>query len=155
MSLSTFPNSLKLDSKPFIVAIPDADVAELKSLLKASRLGPSTPTNSNPSDHSLGVSMDWLKAAKQTWETSFDWNLEVLCIKGNARIISTASLASHHLLAIHVSVSSQLVERAACCCRSAFQDQPVLIRLNMSDIPIRLWPPAPSAFLNGPQCPAP
>jgi hypothetical protein len=70
---STFPNSLKLDSKPFIVAIPDADVAELKSLLKASRLGPSTPTNSNPSDHSLGLSIDWLKAAKQTWETSFDW----------------------------------------------------------------------------------
>jgi hypothetical protein len=69
----TFPNPPKLDVKPFTVAIPDADIAELKSLLKASRLGPSTPTNSNPFDHSLGVSMDWLKTAKQAWETSFDW----------------------------------------------------------------------------------
>jgi microsomal epoxide hydrolase len=70
---STFPSPPKLEAKPFTVAIPEADVAELKSLLKVSRLGPSTPTNSNPSDHSLGVSMDWLKNAKQVWETSFDW----------------------------------------------------------------------------------
>ncbi|KAF8207393.1 epoxide hydrolase-like protein [Mycena galopus ATCC 62051] len=70
---STFPNPPGLEAKPFTVAIPDADVAELKSLLKASRLGSSAPTNSNPFDHSLGVSLDWLKTAKRTWETSFDW----------------------------------------------------------------------------------
>jgi hypothetical protein len=70
---STSPNPPKLDVKPFTVSIPDVDVAELKSLLKASRLGPSIPTNSNPSDHSLGVSMDWLKNAKHAWETGFDW----------------------------------------------------------------------------------
>ncbi|KAF8207427.1 epoxide hydrolase [Mycena galopus ATCC 62051] len=73
---STFPNPPGLEAKPFTVSISDADVAELKSLLKASRLGPSTPTNSNPSDHSLGVSLDWLKTAKQTWETSFDWRAQ-------------------------------------------------------------------------------
>ncbi|KAJ7815316.1 Alpha/Beta hydrolase protein [Mycena olivaceomarginata] len=67
---STSPNPPKLDAKPFTVAIPDADVAELKSLLKASRLGPSIPTNSG------GVSMDWLKNAKHAWETGFDWRAQ-------------------------------------------------------------------------------
>ncbi|KAJ7681842.1 Alpha/Beta hydrolase protein [Mycena polygramma] len=77
MSLfSTFPNSPKLDIEPFAVGVSDADVAELKSLLKASRLGPSTPTNSNPSDHSLGLSQEWVKTAKQAWETSFDWRAQ-------------------------------------------------------------------------------
>ncbi|KAJ7218632.1 Alpha/Beta hydrolase protein [Mycena pura] len=73
---NTFPNPPKLDVKPFTVAIPDADVVELKSLLKASRLGPSTPYNENPSDHSSGVSLDWLRTAKQAWETTFDWRAQ-------------------------------------------------------------------------------
>ncbi|KAJ7622740.1 epoxide hydrolase, partial [Mycena polygramma] len=77
MSLfSAFPNPPKLNIKPFAVGVSDADVAELKSLLKASRLGPLTPTNSNPSDHALGISQEWLKSAKQVWETSFDWRAQ-------------------------------------------------------------------------------
>ncbi|KAF8155227.1 putative hydrolases or acyltransferase [Mycena galopus ATCC 62051] len=85
---STFPNAPKLEAKPFTVAIPDADVAELKSLLKASRLGPSTPANSNPSDHSLGVSMHWLKTAKEAWETSFDWRAQEKTINSFPQFIT-------------------------------------------------------------------
>ncbi|KAJ7660255.1 Alpha/Beta hydrolase protein [Mycena polygramma] len=36
----------------------------------------STPTNDNPDDHSLGLSLEWLKNAKHEWETGFDWRAQ-------------------------------------------------------------------------------
>ncbi|KAJ6475975.1 Alpha/Beta hydrolase protein [Mycena vitilis] len=77
MSLfSTFPHPPKLPIEPFAVNVSDADVDELKSLLKASRLGPSTPTNGDPADHALGLSREWLKSAKEAWVKSFDWRAQ-------------------------------------------------------------------------------
>ncbi|KAJ6464772.1 Alpha/Beta hydrolase protein [Mycena vitilis] len=93
--------SIGLDITPFAIGVSDADVVELKSLLKASRLGPLTPTNSNPSDHALGVSREWMKAAKQAWESSFDWRAKEKTINSFPQLVPVHVEGKEYLHDIH------------------------------------------------------
>ncbi|KAJ9495788.1 hypothetical protein H2202_008831 [Exophiala xenobiotica] len=74
-NFDTLPHSASKTIKPFNVAIPQQDLDNLTTLLKLSRLPPPTYENSLPGGGGprLGLRRDWLSAAKQHWETEFDW----------------------------------------------------------------------------------
>jgi microsomal epoxide hydrolase len=68
-----FPSaSATIRPKPFKVAILDAQLEELKYLLKYSKLAPNTYENSQE-DRKYGITNRWIREAKNTWENNFDW----------------------------------------------------------------------------------
>ncbi|KAI5475439.1 hypothetical protein MNV49_001429 [Pseudohyphozyma bogoriensis] len=54
------------------IDVPDEAIAELRTLLKASRVAPLTYENSRE-DRKYGIAHKWILDAKEHWETSFDW----------------------------------------------------------------------------------
>ncbi|KAF2165285.1 hypothetical protein M409DRAFT_55708 [Zasmidium cellare ATCC 36951] len=68
------PSGATSNVKPYELHIPEADVQNMKNLLKLCRLAGPVYENSMPGGkRTLGVRRDWLADAKQTWETDFDW----------------------------------------------------------------------------------
>jgi len=69
-----FPSdpSATIHPEPFKVAIPDSALDELKLLLKHSKLAPQT-YESSQEDRKYGITSQWIKEAKETWEHGFDW----------------------------------------------------------------------------------
>lgn len=69
---SVSPPNATIKVTPFKVAIPDEALEELQTLLKYSKLGPVT-YESVQQDRKYGVTHDWLRNAKDTWQNKFNW----------------------------------------------------------------------------------
>jgi microsomal epoxide hydrolase len=69
---SQLPSSATLRPTPFEVKISDADVDELKLLVKLAKLPPDTYENQQ-ADSKYGINKKWIADAKTYWETQFDW----------------------------------------------------------------------------------
>tara|TARA_R110002060_G_scaffold40086_1_gene51373 strand:- start:251 stop:478 length:228 start_codon:yes stop_codon:yes gene_type:complete len=69
---STLPASVQKKPTPFEVSVPDDDIAELKQLLKLSRLPKKTYENQQE-DRRYGVNLSWLTEVKRAWLEEFDW----------------------------------------------------------------------------------
>lgn len=69
---STPPTSLKqsLSVEPFKIAIPDSDLEELQTSLKAARLP--RPIYEGD-DRRYGVTSGWMDKAMSRWRDGFDW----------------------------------------------------------------------------------
>lgn len=63
--------------EPFQLHVPDSEIADFKTLLKLSPIGPQTYDNTVSTREEggkyFGVTRDWLSSAKDTWLNSFDW----------------------------------------------------------------------------------
>ena len=58
--------------QPFKLSIPDSSLEELQTLLKLSKIGPTT-WESSQDDRRYGVTAAWLASAKEHWMKRFDW----------------------------------------------------------------------------------
>lgn len=68
------PQNASKSIKPFTLHYPDADIKQMKDLLKLTPLADPIFENSLPDgDRHLGLRRDWLSEAKRVWETDFDW----------------------------------------------------------------------------------
>lgn len=76
MSYSTPPNKPTISIRPHSLDIPSADIDELRTLLKSSRLTRRTYENTTQ-DVYLGVKRDWVEEARRYWLDDYDWY--VLC----------------------------------------------------------------------------
>ena len=65
-----FKGNLKVQD--FKVSVPKQDIEEFKTLLKLSKIGPETFTNTS-SDANYGVSHLWVVKAKDRWLNGYDW----------------------------------------------------------------------------------
>lgn len=72
MSFSTPPNEPTIPLRPFTLSVPQADVDELRSLLKSSRLTKRTYENTTQEVY-LGVKRDWVEEATRYWLEEYDW----------------------------------------------------------------------------------
>ncbi len=66
------PSTAKITPTSFKVSIPQADLVELKKLLKLSKLAPETYENVQ-NDRRFGVTGEWMKQATAHWEHGFSW----------------------------------------------------------------------------------
>ncbi|KAK4981979.1 hypothetical protein LTR50_007860 [Elasticomyces elasticus] len=71
-SFNKIPSGAKQQPKPFKANIEEEKLSEFKQLLKLSKLGPVTYENQQE-DRRYGVTRQWMKNAKEHWETKFDW----------------------------------------------------------------------------------
>ncbi|KAJ6104879.1 alpha/beta-hydrolase [Penicillium sp. IBT 16267x] len=62
--------------EPFAFHVSEEELVEFRDLLKLSTIGPATWWNQQKTSE-FGVSLEWLSKAKETWLTSFDWQLLV------------------------------------------------------------------------------
>lgn len=74
VAFSTLPQTAKAQPTPYNVSISEEKTAELKQLLKLSKIGPETYENrhAEPTKGKLGLTRQWLLNAKEEW-LSFDW----------------------------------------------------------------------------------
>lgn len=72
MPFDTVPSNASLKPSKFTAQVSDQDLNDFKQLLKLSKIGPETYENLRE-DRYFGVNRQWLKEAKQHWETSYDW----------------------------------------------------------------------------------
>ncbi|KAF7982194.1 hypothetical protein HWV62_29989 [Athelia sp. TMB] len=72
MSFARLPSNATLSPEPFTAAIPDATLDELRTLVKYAKLAPDTYEGSLE-DLKYGISNRWIREAKETWATTFDW----------------------------------------------------------------------------------
>jgi hypothetical protein len=75
MTYSILPDCVKAEAvRPFIVDIPDEELACMKTLLSLSNIPGVCYENSLPGgNRSLGLPREWLLAAKLAWENEFNW----------------------------------------------------------------------------------
>ncbi|KAL7928265.1 Alpha/Beta hydrolase protein [Trichoderma chlorosporum] len=66
------PRSMPGRPEPFVMYVPETELAEFQELLKLSKIGPATWWNQH-NDGRFGVSREWLSQAKETWLSTFDW----------------------------------------------------------------------------------
>ncbi|KAJ7645429.1 Alpha/Beta hydrolase protein [Mycena polygramma] len=71
MSFTKLPATAKSTPTPFKVAVPDAAIDELQTLLKLAKVAPPTYESLRP-DAKFGVTTDWIQKAKNEW-ANFDW----------------------------------------------------------------------------------
>lgn len=71
-SFGTIPQNAPGKPEPFTLRVSDEDLADFRSLLRLSKVGPATWENGR-GDGSLGVTRDWLAGAKDAWLGAFDW----------------------------------------------------------------------------------
>jgi len=71
---NTIPPTAKAQPRPHKVCIPEEKVAEMKQLLKLSKIGPVTYENlhAEPTKGKFGLTREWLSTAKEEW-LAFDW----------------------------------------------------------------------------------
>jgi microsomal epoxide hydrolase len=72
MEYSKFPKGATLPATPFIAAIPEGELARLKSLISPATFGPETFENLQE-DGKFGISHKWLSSAVRTWQRDYDW----------------------------------------------------------------------------------
>lgn len=72
MSFDSIPSKASLKPSKFTAHVSDHDLNDFKQLLKLSKIGPETYENLK-NDRYFGVTRQWLKEAKQHWESSYDW----------------------------------------------------------------------------------
>lgn len=68
----TLPPNATGSFHPFTINTPQAELDNLNTLLRLSRLGSPSYENSLP-DRRLGLSFDWLQNAVKYWSEQFDW----------------------------------------------------------------------------------
>lgn len=72
----TLPGAAASQVDTFQLHVPDNEVADFKTLLQLSKLGPETYENrasTRESGKYYGITRDWLSNAKETWLDKFDW----------------------------------------------------------------------------------
>jgi microsomal epoxide hydrolase len=57
---------------PFTASIPDSEIESFKTLVKLSKLPPALYDTQH---RKYGVTAEWMRTAKTTFETTFDWYL--------------------------------------------------------------------------------
>ena len=68
------PDRASSSIKPFTIDFPKADIKNMVDLLELTPVAPASYESSLPNnDRHLGLRREWLVAAKQHWETKFDW----------------------------------------------------------------------------------
>lgn len=72
MEYSKIPEGATLLTTPFIAAIPEGELASLKSLISLSTFGPETFENLQE-DGTFGISYKWLSIAVRSWQRDYDW----------------------------------------------------------------------------------
>lgn len=77
LPFTKLPASVTLQPTPYKVAISDAKLEELQTLLKYSKLAPDTFEGSQE-DRKYGVTNKWIREAKETWENVFNWQVLVM-----------------------------------------------------------------------------
>lgn len=63
-------------AEAFRLHVPDSEMADFKTLLKLSKIGPETYENSTSTRNDgkyYGVTREWLSQAKEQWLNNFDW----------------------------------------------------------------------------------
>ena len=68
----TIPSKALRQPTPFTVSIPEAEVSDLRALLKLSKI-PSPTYESLQQDGKFGITHQWLTEAKEYWLNEFDW----------------------------------------------------------------------------------
>ena len=61
-----------MNLRPFRIAVPDADIADLHARLDRTRW----PDEINDDDWGWGTSLPWLKGLAEYWRTGFDWRAQ-------------------------------------------------------------------------------
>jgi microsomal epoxide hydrolase len=69
------PYTPPLTAKPYTLSVPESDLNQWRQLLELSPLGPKTYENSQSKTY-MGMTYEWLAAAKQHWLTKFDWRAQ-------------------------------------------------------------------------------
>lgn len=72
----TVPAGATKKCEPFQLHVPESELADLKTLLRLSKIGPDTyenRTSTRQGGEYFGITRDWLSEAKQTWLDKFDW----------------------------------------------------------------------------------
>ncbi|ERF69832.1 hypothetical protein EPUS_08033 [Endocarpon pusillum Z07020] len=72
MSFSTLPSGVNHAIKPFTLNTPAAEIEELKTLIKHSRIAVPTFENSQK-DGKYGIDREWMQNIKEKW-LKFDWS---------------------------------------------------------------------------------
>lgn len=72
LPFSTPPSTAKTSITPFKVAVPQAKIVELETLLKIAKFAPHTYENSQ-TDRRYGVGTDWLVTMRDLWLRSYSW----------------------------------------------------------------------------------
>ncbi|KAL7951790.1 Alpha/Beta hydrolase protein [Trichoderma barbatum] len=75
MRYAELPSSANKEAiKAFELAIPEAELTRMNTLLKLSNIASANYENTQAQkSNEFGLSREWLVAAKDRWETSFDW----------------------------------------------------------------------------------
>ncbi|KAK9561076.1 hypothetical protein V6Z88_000851 [Aspergillus fumigatus] len=71
---SQFPSTATIVPAPFQVAVPDEQIAELKTLVKLAKIAPPTLENQQQ-DRRYGVTSDWLTTMREKWLNDYDWRV--------------------------------------------------------------------------------
>ncbi|KAJ5594177.1 uncharacterized protein N7459_000385 [Penicillium hispanicum] len=72
LPFSTLPSTAKVAPSPFKVSIPKESLNELETLIKLSKLGPSTYENTQTNTQ-YGITKEWLVAMREQWLMSYKW----------------------------------------------------------------------------------
>lgn len=71
---SQFPSTATIVPAPFQVAVPDEQIAELKTLVKLAKIAPPT-LEKQQQDRRYGVTSDWLTTMREKWLNDYDWRV--------------------------------------------------------------------------------
>jgi microsomal epoxide hydrolase len=71
-TFGTLPPNARITTEDFVVAFPQTELDDLRSLIAASRVGPDT-FEGFQQDRKYGISAQWLRDAKTSWLEDFNW----------------------------------------------------------------------------------
>ena len=71
-TFGTLPPNARTTPEHFIVTFPQTEIDDLRSLVKASRVGPET-FEGLQQDRKYGITTQWLRDAKTSWLEGFNW----------------------------------------------------------------------------------
>ncbi|WVQ72163.1 hypothetical protein IAR50_001708 [Cryptococcus sp. DSM 104548] len=101
MSYSAFPTTPTLPVEPFRVAVPDADIDDLKTLLRLSRIPRKTYESVNADrENKFGMTTARLTELRDAW-AKFDWRKQEQYINSHPQFIATSKTNDDKELKIH------------------------------------------------------
>ena len=71
-AFSALPLRARVTPEDFVVAFPQIELDDLRSLVAASRVGPET-FEGMQQDRKYGITTQWLRDAKTSWLEDFNW----------------------------------------------------------------------------------